>query len=127
MKNEKEKENGCTVEFAEPRIYSSQLSIATLLKEHEYYFEPINKYSNTLFYCVLHCRRAESLPEQWLKKIFGRFGWDGFRNGFTDYRLLLSFRGCDGNMVDEPMVFTRSDVNCIVKDAPEHYIGEDKL
>lgn len=114
------------IKFSEQQVIKSQRTIVHILRNMKYTFQPISKYDNNYFYCIIHCEQKEPKAIVWLRKYLN---WllPRPKNEYIDYRLTLSFRDCNDYYIDEPMVFNRQEVKNIVSDVPDNYIGEEVL
>ena len=114
------------IKFKEGTKFNSQQTIVKVLKDKKYEFEPINEYQNTLFYCVTLCEDPD-----WLKDFLSKlFGWAGFKYKKRYVKCPLMITVCGGlypNSVYEPIVFNREEVEGIISDLPENYVGEEIL
>lgn len=99
----------------------SQQTIVKMLKRNHYRFDPIDEYGNENFYCVVLYTESSTLKDI-LKKI-------GFKVRYKIYEGKMGLITC-GKYCEtciEPMVFTRDDVQRILRDVPENYVGDTTL
>lgn len=113
------------IKFNENNNYKSQQTLVSLLKEHKFYFEPINAYENTMFYLVIRWSEKKKAAGL-LNKLFG---WAHKVNEERFYERRLSYQVWDDEsfLMTEPCVYTRQDVLDILSDTHENYVGEDTL
>lgn len=110
------------IKFTENQKTGSQRTLIKVLKEHPYYFKTVNEYDNNFFTCVVKWKVKDSPLDAAIKKVK--------RNKEPRYvEITLSFGTCgtNGESIFEPIVFDREEVDQIVCDAPETYVGEKTL
>lgn len=110
------------INFVENQKMGSQRTLVKVLKEHPYYFKAVNEYDNNFFVCIVKWKVKESPLDIAIKKVT--------RNKEPKYvDVALSFGTCgeNGESVFEPIVFDRQEVDQIVCDTPETYVGEKTL
>ena len=99
----------------------SQQTIVKMLSKNPYRFEPIDEYGNENFYCVVLYEET-SLIKDFLKKL-------GIKVKYKTYEGKMGLITC-GKYCDtciEPMVFTRDDIQRILRDVPDNYVGNTTL
>lgn len=104
----------------------SQQTIVKVLKSIEgYYFKPINDYDNTLFWCMTKC----PLTDKAYDFFYSLVKWMGVKRRPTKYfDRPLTLNACRGDeSIYEPFVFTREEIEEIVSDVPEKYVGGNDL
>lgn len=105
---------------------NSQRTIVSLLSGASYYFVPVTKFDNNLFYCVVKCNKQYNWFMEYLRKIQLKLGFLRKPESF-ETRLTLYYEDCEGYYHDEPLVFDRQEILAIIKDMPDKYIGEQIL
>ncbi|MBP5458330.1 MAG: hypothetical protein J6Y37_17710 [Paludibacteraceae bacterium] len=111
-----------TINFKEVPVCYSQQTIVKILKEVKYHFEPIIDYENTQFVCV-----TEIKEDDIIKSVLKFFGFK-VKDKYRKCTLALTICGnTPGQPIVEPMVFTRDDVERVLRDVPENYTGEKTL
>ncbi len=99
----------------------SQQTIVKMLKRNHYRFEPIDEYGNENFYCVVLYPET-SLFKDFFKKLGFKVNYKVFEGKMG---LITCGKYCDSCI--EPMVFTRDDIQRIIRDVPDNYVGDDVL
>lgn len=108
--------------FKEIPVCYSQQTIVKILKQVKYHFEPVSEYENTQFACVTEVK------EKSLWNSFMKFFGVKVKDKYYNCPLMLTICGnIDTKSIDEIMVFTRDDVERILRDVPENYTGENTL
>lgn len=113
------------IKFTEAISCHSQQTLANILSKNKYYFESISEYDNTMFYLVVRFTE-KSKSANFVNKLFG---WVHKvpENRFVERKLSYLVLDADGYEKPEPCVYTRTDVENIVKDVPQNYVGEMTL
>lgn len=114
-----------SVKFIDGKEALSQQTLVMILKSHKYYFEPLNEYDNTNFYCYIKCE-TPCIHNDFFYKFFKRFGVKKKEN-FCDYILSITAVNCCSEIIQEPIAFSRNDILNIITDVPETYIGNSIL
>lgn len=104
------------IKFKQTAPVMSQMAIVSILKTHQYYFEPVNDFCNYYFYLVVKVAR-----ETLFTRVFHK------TPSFNETYLAIDVCGGDFCDVRRRMVFTRDDIQKILSDVPENYIGEAEL
>ena len=111
-----------SVNFNAMPNYASQQTIVKVLKRTKYHFEPVSEYENTQFVCVTEQEDYDPIKDQ-----FKRFGFK-VKKKYSPCPLAITVCGLyKSQPIVEPIVFTREDVENIINDVPENYIGEKIL
>lgn len=109
------------INFKENPVYQSQQTLVMFLKQYKYYFVPINPYTNSMFYCIIE------YPDNSINARITKF-FHKNKECVLPFRLVINACSCAKIDVDEmPFVFTQEDVQHIINDIPENYIGEKEL
>ena len=108
--------------FKDVPVCYSQQTIVKILRQIKYHFEPVSEYENTQFVCVTEVKQSKLLSGLW------RFLGFKVKDKYFNCPLALTICGnIDTKSIDEIMVFTRDDIQRILKDVPENYTGDDIL
>lgn len=114
------------IKFKNMETYNSQQSIVKFLSGVKYSFAPINDYDNTQFYCMIKCAEKDYAFE-WFYQVFKKWGAKRKEIKYFEYPLSLTVCSCLAERNEIPIVFTREEVQNIINDVPENYIGGKTL
>lgn len=112
------------IKFNEPKPIMSQRTLAKILEKHKYYFEPINDYTDELFYCIIKCEKRHEFLE-FLYKIF-RMRFLKPKEEYIDTPLEFHVANLSYQEFI-PLVIDKEEIIKIIKDVPENYAGEKVL
>lgn len=110
--------------FKETPSLRSQQTIVSLLSSCKYYFVPISEYDTQNFYLVMDVQSEMKKNHftSWLDRVMKKI--DKSSPAKTEHVLMISYLSAEGYIKDTPLVLTRTDVENIIEDLPENYIGE---
>lgn len=115
-----------TINFEDVEKCRSQRTIVKVLSTHEYYFVRVNEYDNNFFTCIVKCKIKDFSFIEFLQKIRTILGKPR-KNKYTEIVLSLGISGENGEVILEPIVFSREEIDQIISDIPSTYIGEKIL
>ena len=110
------------INFKEAENYDSQRTLVKILQKHPYFFSKVNEYDNYLFTCVIRCNVKDSSVDAFLN-LFRKKK----EHKYVEVTMSLSECGPDGDALLEPIVFDRDEIDQIIGDVPDTYIGEKTL
>ena len=107
------------IKFTDIASVKSQMTLVKIFKKYEYYFATVNEYDNHFFTCIIKVPYYE--PCTYFLKFFG------FKRKVKYYEYPLRLACGSDDKIFEPLVFNREEVQKIINDAPENYVGNDTL
>ena len=110
------------INFKETESYGSQRTLVKILEKHPYFFVKVNEYDNYFFTCVMRCAVKDSTLDSILN-----FFRKKKQHKYIDVTMSLSECGDNGESLFEPIVFDRKEIDQIINDVPDTYIGEKTL
>lgn len=112
------------IKFNNGKQVMSQMTLVNVLKKHKYYFAPINEYNDKLYYCIIKCEKENAATF-----FYNKFKWARIKKHikYIEQPLCLYICSCISEDNYEPIVFTQMEVENILYDVPENYVGGNEI